>query len=165
MFYFPIVLVSMILIVPIQSQSCRLQSTKPYSADDGLVLTSVGYMIEFSATCPKDVVPAFAMVNDRILSVVKLDDNRFQVSWTIDLALASSGSYSIPIYDDQSFQLLMKKSSPRSSDVEPLFRIDYQHTSPYRGPIVRSEFATLLVILLFSYRAISYRFKIMNKLI
>ncbi|KAH9511981.1 SWI/SNF and RSC complex subunit Ssr4 [Dermatophagoides farinae] len=141
-------------------------TTKSYTANDGLVLVSTGHVIQFITNCPKDVIPAYAIFNDRTLSVALIDESTgsYQISWTNDLTSSSSGSYEISIYDENGYQQYRKaKRDNGNAAIRPLFMLPFRHSSPYSGPIVRTEFAVLMVTLFLSYYAITLRFKIMNK--
>ncbi|KAI2800739.1 hypothetical protein RDWZM_010517 [Blomia tropicalis] len=157
------VLVAIVCTFADAASTCKMTSSS-YSANDGTVLTEVAHLITFTAECPPNVLPAFANLNGRTLAVVRDDvTKKYQVSWTQELAKSSSGSYEITVFDDEGFQQLRKAQRAGEREPKPLLSLSYSHSSPYRGPFVQNEFAALLGLLVLSYVAISYRFKITSK--
>ncbi|KAH9400132.1 PREDICTED: translocon-associated protein subunit delta-like [Rhagoletis zephyria] len=141
------------------SDACKVTS-KTYSAQDGLVLTSVAHTISFTADCPPNVIPVYANLNGRTLAVVRNDNEKsFSISWINELAKASSGSYNLEVFDEEGYQLFKKS---RSSGKE-LFSLPFSHSSPYKGPLFQFELVALVTGLLATYIAIVYRFKITSK--
>lgn len=148
-----------VVIVAANVDACKVNS-KTYSAQDGLVLTSVAHTISFTADCPPNVVPVYANLNGRTLAVVRNENEKsFSISWINDLAKASSGSYNLEVFDEEGYQLFKKS---RSSGKE-LFSLPFSHSSPYKGPLFQFELVALITGLLATYVAIVYRFKITSK--
>jgi len=66
------------------------------------------------------------------------------------LSKSSSGSYSIPIYDEEGFAQLRKaQRGGDSASVKPLFSLEFYHSGPYKGPWIQTELvATLAAVIL-----------------
>jgi len=83
------------------------------------------------------------------------------VSWTEDLATASSSNYDIPVFDEEGFAQLRKaKRDGDSSDVRPLFKINLSHSGTYKGPWLQTELIASLVAVALWYIAYSAKSKL-----
>ncbi|CAG2103740.1 unnamed protein product [Medioppia subpectinata] len=135
---------------------CKVTSNT-YSSNDGLVVAKVAHIIQFTAQCdgkPKGL-PLYADINGQALPAIRSDDvstgqTSYQISWTVDLAIASSGSHSIAIYDEEGFGSLRKAQRAgdgSQSQVKPLFTLELSHSSPYRGPLLPTELVATVAAL------------------
>lgn len=95
------------------------------------------------------VVPVTASVNGRQLTVVAdLENKSYQVSWATDIKKASSGSYEIQVQDENGSVLLT---------------VPFSHSSPYRGPLIQSDFVALSLGLALVWYAFTTRNDIVSK--
>jgi len=90
-------------------------------------------------------------------------DNVYQVSWVDDLK-ASSGDYTVALYDDEGFAALKKasRSGQETSSIKPLVEIVINFPGAYLGPWVNSEFLAAFLSILVWYLAFSAKSKLLS---
>lgn len=99
------------------------------------------------------------------LAVVRGEgEQTYQVSWTNELAKASSGSYNVEIFDEEGYQQFKKSQRSGSSDASSALAVlAISHSSPYKGPLFAPELVVLVSGLFLTYLAIANRCKIVSK--
>lgn len=98
------------------------------------------------------------------ISAVRInDENKYQVSWIDDPKKASSGEYSVTLYDDEGYAALRKaiRSGEDTSSVKPLVTIVVNFPGAYQGPWVNSEFMAAVLSVLVWYLAFSAKSKLL----
>ncbi|GCC42909.1 hypothetical protein chiPu_0027156, partial [Chiloscyllium punctatum] len=80
-----------------------------------------------------------------------------QVSWSSEHKAASSGTYLVKFFDEESYSALRKaqRSQENLSTIPPLFTVTVDHRGAWSGPWVATEVVAAAIGLLVYYMAFS----------
>ncbi|XP_043226963.1 translocon-associated protein subunit delta-like [Amphibalanus amphitrite] len=146
------------------SDACQHPQIKAesYTSQDATIVTNIAYIATFSLTCANGVtgVSLYAAIGDRLVPVARSADGAtYQVSWTEEVAKATTGDHAIGLYDDVGYAAVRKaqRSDEPISSVKPMATIIVNHPGAYTGPLVNSEFMAALLASVVFYVAFSTR--------
>jgi len=142
-----------------QSPTIDAQS---YTSQDATVVSSIAYIATFSLKCANGLtsVSLYAAVGDRLVPVARSADGAtYQVSWTTEVATATTGDHAIGLYDEDGHAAVRKaqRNGEPISSVKPLATIIVNHPGAYTGPLVNSEFMAAALSAVVFYVAFSTR--------
>lgn len=146
--------------------SCKVKDVQssPYTTTDGLVISHVALITTFSLQCENKADAAnlllFAEVPaiKKTVPVTKSQDGKgYQVSWTEEVAKASSGDRTIRIFDEAGLAAVEKaqESGAGSDSVQPLVTLTVNHRGTYRGPLIPMELIAVAAVASVWYSAYS----------
>ncbi|CAH0395072.1 unnamed protein product [Bemisia tabaci] len=141
-------------------------SASSYYTQDGIVLTHVGFIIEFSLKCANNVkdLALVAEVDGKLLPEAKVTGNdRYQVSWVEDIKKFRSGERFVNLFDEEGAVALRKalRNGDDISSIKPLVTIAVSHPGTYQGPWVNSEFLATSLAIGVWYAAYSLKSKLL----
>ncbi|XP_037091844.1 translocon-associated protein subunit delta-like [Pollicipes pollicipes] len=87
-----------------------------YTSMDATIVTNIAYIATFSLKCANGVtgISLHAAVGDRLVPVARSADGAtYQVSWTEEVARATTGDHAIGLYDDVGYTAVRKVGMPR----------------------------------------------------
>src|SRR5206468_3023296 len=87
-----------------------------------------------------------------------VDGKNYQVSWTEDVAKASSGDKVVKVFDEEGYKKAQETGS--LSSVSPLLTLTINHPGTYKGPIVPIEFLAVIIIVFVGFSAFSAKSKL-----
>lgn len=143
----------------------------PYTTTDGLVISHVALITTFSLKCENkadaDKLLLFAEIPSlkKTVPVTKSQDGlKYQVSWTEEVARASSGDRTIRIFDEAGLAAVEKaqESGSTSESVEPLVTLTVNHRGTYRGPLIPMELIAVAAIASVWYSAYSAKSELVS---
>ncbi|XP_072421711.1 LOW QUALITY PROTEIN: translocon-associated protein subunit delta [Chiloscyllium punctatum] len=103
-------------------------------------------------------VALYADVNGKQFPVTRGQDvGRYQVSWSSEHKAASSGTYLVKFFDEESYSALRKaqRSQENLLTITPLFTVTVDHRGAWSGPWVATEVVAAAIGLLVYYVAFS----------
>ncbi|KAL6482784.1 hypothetical protein MHYP_G00076560 [Metynnis hypsauchen] len=119
-------------------------STSSYTTTDAIISSETVFIVELSLACGNGAqsVALYADVNGKQFPVTRGQDvGKYQVSWSIAHKQASSGTYQVKFFDEESYSVL-RKAQRNNEDVEaikPLFTVKVDHRGAWSGPWVSTE--------------------------
>lgn len=150
--------------VSLASEACSSPQieAESYTSQDATIVTNIAYIATFSLKCANGVtgVSLYAAIGDRLVPVARAADGAtYQVSWTEEVAKATTGDHAIGLYDDVGYTAVRKaqRSDEPISSVKPLATIIVNHPGAYTGPLVNSELLAALLASVTFYVAFSTR--------
>ncbi|XP_062871531.1 translocon-associated protein subunit delta-like [Trichomycterus rosablanca] len=115
-----------------------------YTTSDAVISSESVFIVELSLSCSNGVqsVALYADVNGRQFPVTRGQDvGKYQVSWSLPHKQASSGTYVVKFFDEESYSAL-RKAQRNNEDVDtikPLFSVNVDHRGAWSGPWVSTE--------------------------
>ncbi|KAF5902067.1 SLIT-ROBO Rho GTPase-activating protein 3-like isoform X1, partial [Clarias magur] len=103
-----------------------------YTTNDAVISSESVFIVELSLSCANGVhsVALYADVNGRQFPVTRGQDvGKYQVSWSLPHKQASSGTYQVKFFDEESYSAL-RKAQRNNEDVDtikPLFSVNVDH--------------------------------------
>ncbi|XP_058060700.1 translocon-associated protein subunit delta [Anopheles bellator] len=139
--------------------------TNFYSTSDATIVSQIGFVTEFTLKCSNagaEKLPLFAEVLGKLAPVVRIGDNKYQVSWNEEIKKASSGKYEIRLFDEESFAAVRKaqRAGEDTSSVKPLTTLAVHFPGAYKGPWINSEILATGLVGFVAYVAFMTRSKL-----
>uniref|UniRef100_A0A8B9GXR7 Translocon-associated protein subunit delta n=1 Tax=Astyanax mexicanus TaxID=7994 RepID=A0A8B9GXR7_ASTMX len=105
-----------------------------YTTNDAVISSESVFIVELSLACANGVqsVALYADVNGRQFPVTRGQDvGKFQVSWSLPHKQASSGTYQVKFFDEESYSALRKaqRNNEDIDTIKPLFSVNVDHRS------------------------------------
>ncbi|CAB1452616.1 unnamed protein product [Pleuronectes platessa] len=151
-----------LLVVACSGESCTDPVIFPsaYTTSDAVISSESVFIVELSLTCGNGAqsVTLYADVNGRQFPVTRGQDvGKYQVSWSMPHKQASSGTYPVKFFDEESYSALRKaqRNDEDVNAIQPLFSINIDHRGVWNGPWVATEVVAGLIGILFYYMAFS----------
>lgn len=149
-----------LLVVACSGESCTDPAITPsaYTTSDAVISSESVFIVELSLACANGAqsVTLYADVNGRQFPVTRGQDvGKYQVSWSLPHKQASSGTYQVKFFDEESYSAL-RKAQRNNEDVkaiEPLFSVNIDHRGAWNGPWVATEVVAALMGILVYYMA------------
>nr|XP_055045152.1 translocon-associated protein subunit delta [Misgurnus anguillicaudatus] len=135
-------------------------SPSSYTTTDALISSETVFIVELSLACANGAqsVALYADVNGKQFPVTRGQDvGKYQVSWSVPHKQASSGTYQVKFFDEESYSVL-RKAQRNNEDVDaikPLFSVNVDHRGAWNGPWVSTEILAALIGILVYYLAYS----------
>ncbi|XP_053668966.1 translocon-associated protein subunit delta [Anopheles marshallii] len=150
------------------ASSCSNPEVKSnfYSTSDATIVSQIGFVTEFTLKCSNagaEKLPLFAEVLGKLAPVVRIGDNKYQVSWNEEIKKASSGSYAVRLFDEESYAAVRKaqRAGEDIQSVKPLTTVTVNFSGAYKGPWVNSEILATVMVFFVAYVAFTTRSKLM----
>lgn len=139
--------------------------TNFYSTSDATIVSQIGFVTEFTLKCSNagaEKLPLFAEVVGKLAPVVRLGENKYQVSWNEEIKKAGSGTYSIRLFDEESFAAVRKaqRAGEDVQSVKPLTTVSVHFSGAYKGPWINSEILATGLVGFVAYVAFTTRSKL-----
>lgn len=131
-----------------------------YTTTDALISSETVFIVELSLACANGAqsVALYADVNGKQFPVTRGQDvGKYQVSWSVPHKQASSGTYQVKFFDEESYSTL-RKAQRNNEDVDaikPLFSVNVDHRGAWNGPWVSTEVLAALIGIVVYYIAYS----------
>ncbi|CAM4680598.1 unnamed protein product [Leuciscus chuanchicus] len=135
-------------------------SPSSYTTTDALISSETVFIVELSLACANGAqsVALYADVNGKQFPVTRGQDvGKYQVSWSVPHKQASSGTYQVKFFDEESYSTL-RKAQRNNEDVDaikPLFSVNVDHRGAWSGPWVSTEVLAALIGIMVYYLAYS----------
>ncbi|XP_051516791.1 translocon-associated protein subunit delta-like isoform X1 [Myxocyprinus asiaticus] len=135
-------------------------SPSSYTTTDALISSETVFVVELSLACADGAqsVALYADVNGKQFPVTRGQDvGKYQVSWSVPHKQASSGTYQVKFFDEESYSTL-RKAQRNNEDVDaikPLFSVNVDHRGAWSGPWVSTEVLAALIGIAVYYLAYS----------
>ncbi|XP_022521535.1 translocon-associated protein subunit delta [Astyanax mexicanus] len=131
-----------------------------YTTNDAVISSESVFIVELSLACANGVqsVALYADVNGRQFPVTRGQDvGKFQVSWSLPHKQASSGTYQVKFFDEESYSALRKaqRNNEDIDTIKPLFSVNVDHRGAWSGPWVSTEVLAAAIGILVYYFAFS----------
>nr|ACO08138.1 Translocon-associated protein subunit delta precursor [Oncorhynchus mykiss] len=129
-----------------------------YTTSDAVISSESVFIVELSLACTNGAqsVVLYADVNGRQFPVTRGQDvGKYQVSWSMPHKQASSGTYQVKFFDEESYSSLRKaqRNNEDSDSIQPLFSVNVDHRGAWNGPWVATEVMAVLIGILLYYLA------------
>uniref|UniRef100_A0A3B5RBP8 Translocon-associated protein subunit delta n=1 Tax=Xiphophorus maculatus TaxID=8083 RepID=A0A3B5RBP8_XIPMA len=115
-------------------ESCKDPVITPsaYTTSDAVISSESVFIVELSLTCANGAqsVTLYADVNGRQFPVTRGQDvGKYQVSWSLPHKQASSGTYQVKFFDEESYSALRKaqRNNEDVNAIQPLFTVNIDH--------------------------------------
>uniref|UniRef100_A0A3Q3FJS2 Translocon-associated protein subunit delta n=2 Tax=Labrus bergylta TaxID=56723 RepID=A0A3Q3FJS2_9LABR len=151
-----------LLVVACSGESCTDPAITPsaYTTSDAVISSESVFIVELSLACANGAqsVTLYADVNGRQFPVTRGQDvGKYQVSWSLPHKQASSGTYQVKFFDEESYSSLRKaqRNNEDVNAIEPLFSVNIDHRGAWNGPWVSTEVVAALIGILVYYLAFS----------
>ncbi|KAF0036310.1 hypothetical protein F2P81_011622 [Scophthalmus maximus] len=151
-----------LLVVACSGESCTDPVITPsaYTTSDAVISSESVFIVELSLACANGAqsVTLYADVNGRQFPVTRGQDvGKYQVSWSLPHKQASSGTYQVKFFDEESYSSLRKaqRNNEDVNAIQPLFSVNIDHRGAWNGPWVSTEVVAALIGILFYYLAFS----------
>ncbi|KAI1308000.1 Translocon-associated protein subunit delta [Halotydeus destructor] len=153
------------------ASACQVKDVKStsYTTTDGYVVSSVAYIATFTLQCssgPSDHLTLFSqLTNGQVVPVTtSLEDNKYQVSWTEELAKASSGPQLVKIYDQAGYSQIQKneREGVSGQEVKPITTVTINHPGASKGWNINFQAVLTLVAVGVYYLAHSAKSNIVS---
>lgn len=152
-----------------QASSCTNPEVKSsfFSTADATIVSQIAFVTEFTLKCANagaEKLQLFAEVGGKLAPVVRVGDNKYQVSWNEEIKKASSGKYTIRLFDEESFASVRKaqRAGEDVQSVKSLTNVVVNFPGAYKGPWINSEILAAGVVAFVAYLAFSTRSKLMS---
>ncbi|NXN93093.1 SSRD protein, partial [Rhinopomastus cyanomelas] len=131
-----------------------------YTTSDAVISSESVFVVELSLSCRNGAqnVALYADVNGKQFPVTRGQDvGRYQVSWSLEHRQATSGTYEVKFFDEESYSALRKaqRNNEDTSRIRPLFTISVDHRGAWMGPWVSTEVLAAAIGLGIYYLALS----------
>ncbi|XP_077370116.1 translocon-associated protein subunit delta [Festucalex cinctus] len=150
------------LVVGCSGESCTepVITTSSYTTSDAVISAESVFIVELSLVCANGAqsVTLYADVNGRQFPVTRGQDvGKYQVSWSLPHKQASSGTYQVKFFDEESYSALRKaqRNNEDVNTIQPLFSVNVNHRGAWSGPWVSTEVVAALVGIFLYYVAFS----------
>uniref|UniRef100_A0A3P8NM17 Translocon-associated protein subunit delta n=1 Tax=Astatotilapia calliptera TaxID=8154 RepID=A0A3P8NM17_ASTCA len=161
-----------LLVVACSGESCTDPVITPsaYTTSDAVISSESVFIVELSLTCANGAqsVTLYADVNGRQFPVTRGQDvGKYQVwihmwlqvkvSWSLPHKQATSGTYQVKFFDEESYSALRKaqRNNEDVNAIHPLFSVNIDHRGAWNGPWVSTEVVAALIGILVYYLAFS----------
>lgn len=151
-----------LFVVACSGESCKDPVITPsaYTTSDAVISSESVFIVELSLTCANGAqsVTLYADVNGRQFPVTRGQDvGKYQVSWSLPHKQASSGTYQVKFFDEESYSALRKaqRNNEDINAIQPLFTVNIDHRGAWSGPWVSTEVVAGLIGILVYYMAFS----------
>ncbi|XP_077407174.1 translocon-associated protein subunit delta [Vanacampus margaritifer] len=151
-----------LLVVACSGESCTepVITTSSYTTSDAVISAESVFIVELSLVCANGAqsVTLYADVNGRQFPVTRGQDvGKYQVSWSLPHKQASSGTYQVKFFDEESYSALRKaqRNNEDVNAIQPLFSVNVDHRGVWSGPWVATEVVAALMGILLYYVAFS----------
>uniref|UniRef100_A0A3P9GZC4 Translocon-associated protein subunit delta n=2 Tax=Oryzias TaxID=8089 RepID=A0A3P9GZC4_ORYLA len=129
-----------------------------YTTSDAVISSESVFIVELGLTCANgaQTVTLYADVNGRQFPVTRGQDvGKYQVSWSLPHKQASSGTYQVKFFDEESYSSLRKaqRNNEDVNAIQPLFSVNIDHRGAWNGPWVSTEVVAALIGILIYYLA------------
>ncbi|XP_061684090.1 translocon-associated protein subunit delta [Syngnathoides biaculeatus] len=149
-----------LLAVACSGETCTEPAITPsaYTTSDAVIATESVFIVELNLVCANGVqsVTLYADVNGRQFPVTRGQDvGKYQVSWSLPHKQASSGTYQVKFFDEESYSALRKaqRNNEDVNAIQPLFSVNVDHRGAWNGPWVSTEVVAALTGILLYYIA------------
>ncbi|XP_030624467.1 translocon-associated protein subunit delta-like [Chanos chanos] len=143
-----------------KGESCTdpVISPSSYTTTDAVIASETVFIVELSLACANGAqsVTLYADVNGRQFPVTRGQDvGKYQVSWSLPHKQASSGTYQVKFFDEESYSALRKaqRNNENVETIKPLFVVNVDHRGAWSGPWVSTEVLAALIGILVYYLA------------
>ncbi|XP_055541710.1 translocon-associated protein subunit delta [Wyeomyia smithii] len=150
------------------ASSCTNPEVKSsfFSTSDATIVSQIAFVAEFTLKCSNagaEKLPLFAEVGGKVAPVVRVGDTKYQVSWNEEIKKASSGKYTIRLFDEESYAAVRKaqRAGEDVRSVKPLTNVVVHFPGAYKGPWINSEILAAGVVGIVAYVAFSTRTKLL----
>ncbi|XP_077452277.1 translocon-associated protein subunit delta [Stigmatopora argus] len=150
------------LLVVCSGETCTKPVINPstYTTSDAVISAESVFIVELSLVCANGAqsVTLYADVNGRQFPVTRGQDvGKYQVSWSLPHKEASSGTYRVKFFDEESYSALRKaqRNNEDVNTIQPLFLVNVDHRGVWSGPWVSTEVVAALMGILLYYMAFS----------
>uniref|UniRef100_A0A3Q1FDE5 Translocon-associated protein subunit delta n=1 Tax=Acanthochromis polyacanthus TaxID=80966 RepID=A0A3Q1FDE5_9TELE len=123
-----------LLVAACSGESCTDPVITPsaYTTSDAVISSESVFIVELSLTCANGAqsVTLYADVNGRQFPVTRGQDvGKYQVSWSLPHKQASSGTYQVKFFDEESYSALRKaqRNNEDVNAIQPLFSVNIDH--------------------------------------
>ncbi|XP_031421541.1 translocon-associated protein subunit delta [Clupea harengus] len=135
-------------------------SPSTYTTTDAVISSETVFIVELSLACSNGVqsVILYADVNGKQFPVTRGQDvGKYQVSWSTPHKQASSGTYEVKFFDEESYSALRKaqRNNEDVASIKPLFSVNVDHRGAWNGPWVSTEILAAVMGILVYYLAYS----------
>ncbi|XP_050951658.1 translocon-associated protein subunit delta [Labeo rohita] len=135
-------------------------SPSSYTTTDALISSETVFIVELSLACANGAqsVALYADVNGKQFPVTRGQDvGKYQVSWSVPHKQASSGTYQVKFFDEESYSTLRKaqRNNEDVDSIKPLFSVNVDHRGAWSGPWVSTEVLAALIGIVVYYLAYS----------
>ncbi|XP_062314594.1 translocon-associated protein subunit delta [Osmerus eperlanus] len=151
-----------LLVCACSAESCTDPVITPsaYTTSDAVISSESVFIVELSLACANGAqsVALYADVQGRQFPVTRGQDvGKYQVSWSLPHKQASSGTYQVKFFDEESYSSLRKaqRNNEDVASIQPLFSVNVDHRGAWNGPWVSTEVLAALIGILFYYLAFS----------
>ncbi|XP_053694899.1 translocon-associated protein subunit delta [Sabethes cyaneus] len=151
-----------------QASSCSNPEVKAnfFYTKDATIVSQIAFVSEFTLKCSNagaEKLPLFAEVAGKLSPVVRIGDSKYQVSWNEEIKKASSGRYTVRLFDEESFAAVRKaqRAGEDVQAVKPLTSLLGHYPGAYKGPWINSEILAAGVVGVVAYVAFSTRTKLL----
>ncbi|EDS33224.1 translocon-associated protein, delta subunit [Culex quinquefasciatus] len=137
-----------------------------FSTSDATIVSQIAFVTEFTLKCSNagaEKLPLFAEIGGKLAPVVRVGDSKYQVSWNEEIKKASSGKYTIRLFDEESFAAVRKaqRAGEDIQSVKALTSVQISFPGAYKGPWINSEILAAGVVAFVAYVAFSTRTKLL----
>uniref|UniRef100_U5ESD6 Translocon-associated protein subunit delta n=1 Tax=Corethrella appendiculata TaxID=1370023 RepID=U5ESD6_9DIPT len=136
-----------------------------FSTEDATIVSQIAYITEFTLKCSNSAqIQLFAEVGGKLTPVVRVGDDKYQVSWNEEIKKSKSGTHTIRLFDEESFAAVRKaqRSGEDIQSVKGFSTLNVSHPGAYNGPWINSELLATGLVLFVGYIAFSQRSKILS---
>ncbi|KAJ8257439.1 hypothetical protein GJAV_G00185610 [Gymnothorax javanicus] len=144
------------------AESCTdpVISPSSYTTSDAVIASESVFIVELSLACANGAqsVALYADVNGKQFPVTRGQDvGKYQVSWSVPHKQASSGTYQVKFFDEESYSALRKaqRNNEAVDSIRPLFSVNVDHRGAWSGPWVSTEVLAAAIGILVYYLAFS----------
>uniref|UniRef100_G3P1H8 Translocon-associated protein subunit delta n=1 Tax=Gasterosteus aculeatus aculeatus TaxID=481459 RepID=G3P1H8_GASAC len=123
-----------LLVAACSGETCTDPAITPsaYTTSDAVISSESVFIVELSLACANGAqsVTLYADVNGRQFPVTRGQDvGKYQVSWSLPHKQASSGTYQVKFFDEESYSALRKaqRNNEDVNSIEPLFSVNIDH--------------------------------------
>uniref|UniRef100_A0A4W4HPB5 Translocon-associated protein subunit delta n=2 Tax=Electrophorus TaxID=8004 RepID=A0A4W4HPB5_ELEEL len=155
-------LILVVFVCMCKGESCLDPVIRPstYTTNDAVISSESVFIVELSLSCANGVqsVALYADVNGRQFPVTRGQDvGKYQVSWSLPHKQASSGTYQVKFFDEESYSALRKaqRNNEDIDTIKPLFSVNVDHRGAWSGPWVSTEVLAAAIGILVYYFAFS----------
>ncbi|KAI1892205.1 hypothetical protein AGOR_G00130920 [Albula goreensis] len=147
------------------AESCTDPVITPssYTTTDAVIASESVFIVELSLACANGAqsVALYADVNGKQFPVTRGQDvGKYQVSWSVPHKQASSGTYQVKFFDEESYSALRKvrvcpKEQRGCGRHQAALSVNVDHRGAWSGPWVSTEVLAAAIGILVYYLAFS----------
>lgn len=139
-----------------------------FSTSDATIVSQIAHTLTFTLQCSNagaEKLPLFAEIGGTsiLAPVVRVGDSKYQISWNEEIKKASSGKFTVRLFDEESFAAVRKaqRAGEDIQSVKALTSVVVNFSGAYKGPWINSEILAAGVVAFVAYVAFSTRTKLL----